>query len=231
MGPVTTCQNRFDEDGQQLKNTDPNVKSVCAGGGNDPGPGETVAYTCLDRFPWTDADGTRYAYAATNSLDTCCQCFELTFLDTSVDKGTGRPCTGCSQYQGELEGEKLIIQVINTGGDVGVSQFDLMLPGGGLGIFNGLVGLESGRNGPPLFPESDVSVWGQRYGGVDSKEACQALPDAVVAGCEWRFDALLGADNPGVSYKRVSCGLHPGLIAGSGCLLAEDAAAAGYGTN
>merc|ERR1712157_572394 len=96
-----------------------------------------------------------------------------------------------------------------------------MIPGGGFGIFNAVTGDEA-QNGPSLFPESNSELWGQRYGGVETKEQCSQLPEQVRAGCEWQFDSLGNADNPGVGFKRVACGLHPGLSERSGCLLAED---------
>ena len=97
-----------------------------------------------------------------------------------------------------------------------------MVPGGGLGIFNGVAGGEA-ENGPTLFPDSPEEDWGARYGGVETREQCAFLPNQELrAGCEFQFDVLKNADNPGVSYKRVSCGDHPELTRKSGCLLAGD---------
>ena len=59
----------------------------------------------------------------------CCECYELTFLDKSVD-GEGKVCEGCSKYEGELAGSTMIVQVINSGGDLGSKQFDIQIPGG-----------------------------------------------------------------------------------------------------
>ena len=59
----------------------------------------------------------------------CCECYELTFLDKSVD-GEGKVCEGCSKYGGELAGSTMIVQVINSGGDLGSKQFDIQIPGG-----------------------------------------------------------------------------------------------------
>ena len=213
MGPVSTCTNEFLPNGTQPHNTDPNVKSVCAGGGTGPG----AAYTCLDRAPFTE-NGQMFAFAASNSP--CCECFELTFLDTAVD-GNGQKCRGCSSYNGELAGETLIVQVVNSGADLGGKHFDLMIPGGGMGIFNGLAGTGA-QNGPPLFPNSTYEAWGQRYGGVSTKSECYGLPVPAQAGCLWRFEDFKGADNPGVSFRRVSCSSYPTLYEKSGCLLEED---------
>jgi hypothetical protein len=225
-GPVFTCANTFDEGtGQQLRNpeSNPNLKNVCAGGGTNPtDPNGSVAYSCVDRQPWTDSStGQNYAFAARNSLDSCCKCYKLTFLDVSIGRD-GSPCSpDCSKYRGELQGESLVIQVINTGGDLAAAQFDIMIPGFGFGIFDGVT---QGVNGPGLFQGSDPALWGQRYGGLDQegREACDLLPEPVRAGCRWQFDQFLNSDNPGVTYERVSCALHPELVEKSGCLLLED---------
>ena len=81
----------------------------------------------------------------------------------------------------------------------------------------------SAPNGPGLFG-GDESSWGNRYGGVDELERCELLPAPARPGCRWRYEqeGLAGADNPGVSYKRVKCGYHPKLYERSGCLLAAD---------
>ena len=54
-----------------------------------------------------------------------------------------------------IAGKKMIVQATNTGSDVGEGQFDLAMPGGGVGQFNGCDtewGAPSGG-------------WGQQYGG------------------------------------------------------------------
>ena len=85
--------------------------------------------------------------------------------------------------------------------------------------FSGVTG--QAPNGPALFNNQEED-WGDRYGGVRTRAECARLPPAAIPGCEWRFDSLQGADNPGVSYKRVKCGFHPNLYEKSGCLLKED---------
>jgi hypothetical protein len=52
-------------------------------------------------------------------LKRCCACYELTFST--------------------LGNKKFIVQITNTGGDLGDNHFDLQIPGGGVGIFNGNV--------------------------------------------------------------------------------------------
>jgi hypothetical protein len=38
---------------------------------------------------------------------------------------------------GPVAGKKMVVQATNTGGDLGENHFDLLIPGGGVGIFNG----------------------------------------------------------------------------------------------
>ncbi|QDZ22956.1 glycoside hydrolase [Chloropicon primus] len=197
-GVVKSCSNKFDDEGNQIPLENPNVKSVCGGGGVEE-EGGSVAYQCIDQQPFNEGKQ-RYGFAASNAR--CCECYELTF------------------QEGDIAGETAIVQVINEGGDLGEKQFDIQIPGGGYGIFNGATG--SPPNGPPLFENSVEADWGQRYGGVQSREECFNLPSSVQPGCLWRWDSLGGADNPSVTYKRVKCGLHPKLYEKSGCLLAAD---------
>ncbi len=86
------------------------------------------------------------------------------------------------------------MQVTNTGGDLGNNHFDLQMPGGGVGIFDGC---------SSQFPGS--YSWGQRYGGVSQRSDCDNLPAAIRSGCYWRFDWFMNADNPSISFKQVAC--------------------------
>ena len=89
----------------------------------------------------------------------------------------------------------MIVQATNTGADLAEGQFDLAIPGGGVGIYNGCTD-EWGA--PP-------SGWGAQYGGISSN-TCSTFPKALQAGCNWRFgDFFEGADNPTVDWKSVTC--------------------------
>ena len=91
-------------------------------------------------------------------------------------------------------GKELIVQVTNTGGDLGDNHFDLQMPGGGVGIFDGC---------SVQFPGS--YTWDQRYGGVSQRSDCDQLPGVLRAGCYWRFDWFMNADNPSMRFKQVAC--------------------------
>ena len=89
----------------------------------------------------------------------------------------------------------MIVQVTNTGGDLGNNHFDLQMPGGGFGIFT--------QACPAQFPGS--YSWGAQYGGVSQRSDCANLPSALQSGCYWRFDWFQNADNPSISFKQVAC--------------------------
>ena len=88
----------------------------------------------------------------------------------------------------------MIVQVTNTGGDLGSNHFDLQMPGGGVGMFDGC-----SRQFPGSFS------WGAQYGGVSQRSNCDNLPTVLRPGCYWRFDWFQNADNPSISFKQVTC--------------------------
>lgn len=182
--PVTTC------DIHDNPLTDYNAVSGCDGGS---------AYMSSKESPWAVTDDLAYGYAAVNiaggsESSWCCACYELTFTS------------------GPVAGKKMIVQATNTGGDLGSNQFDISIPGGGVGIFNGC----TTEWGAPS------SGWGAQYGGISSN-TCSTFPEALQAGCNWRFDWFQNADNPTVDFTQVAC---PAAITkNSGCTRADDSSA------
>ncbi|WP_373371911.1 hypothetical protein [Archangium lansingense] len=167
--PVGACA----KDGKTVL-SDRNAQNACQGG---------PSYMCNKNQPWA-ADATRsYGFAAAALMgkkesDWLCGCYALKFTSGAV-KGTTH-----------------VVQVIDTAGTDGKSNvFDLLIPGGGVGIFNGCQGQ---WNAP-------ADGWGARYGGVSSRSECAGLPADLQAGCNWRFDWFKNADNPTVSFRRVKC--------------------------
>ncbi|KAG8950009.1 hypothetical protein FRC04_008088 [Tulasnella sp. 424] len=175
---VTTC----DKSNNPL--TDVNATSGCDGGS---------AFACADNSPKVISDTLAYGFAAVNlsgqtEADWCCSCYKLTFTS------------------GPVVGKTMIVQASNTGGDVGGAQFDLMIPGGGVGIFTAGCTSQYGS----------LDGWGAQYGGVSSAAQCSNLPAALQAGCQFRFGWFMGADNPNVSWEKVTC--PASLAAVSGCV-------------
>ncbi|KAI1174793.1 endoglucanase from Humicola Insolens At 1.7a resolution [Nemania sp. FL0916] len=180
--PVGTC----DKNDALLADVD--AKSGCDGG---------VAYTCTDFSPWAVSDTVAYGFAATNiaggtESSWCCACYQIDFTS------------------GPVAGKSMIVQSTNTGGDLGSNQFDLLMPGGGVGLFDG------------CKSEFGQSLPGQQYGGVSSRSDCDAsnMPASLRAGCYWRFDWFENADNPNVNFKQVAC--PAALTAVSGCKRSDD---------
>jgi hypothetical protein len=175
---------------------DRNVQSACTGGS---------AHACYNFAPWAITDQLAYGFAAHNDV-ACGQCFELSFTGESNsrpnDPGSASVC-----------GKKLVVQVVNTGG-IAQTQFDIMVPGGGVGDFDA------------CSSQWTTSNLGERYGGF--LLACQKKSDDydtyktcarqwcssvfaggdksdLLAGCNWLVDWLAVADNPKVKYRPVDC--------------------------
>lgn len=107
----------------------------------------------------------------------------------------------------------MIVQATNIGYDVGEVQFDLAIPGGGVGVFP--KGCAKQYNAP-------ANGWGSlgAYGGTATRSECDALPDKLRDGCYFRFDWMQGSNNPTVEYERVSCPAE--LVAKSQCKRDDD---------
>ncbi|TGO56172.1 hypothetical protein BCON_0081g00150 [Botryotinia convoluta] len=183
-GPVGTC----DVNDSPLSDPTAVAVSGCNGGNS---------YMCSDQSPWAVSDDLAYGYAAVNiaggsEASWCCACYELTFTSTA------------------LAGKKMIVQATNTGGDLGSNQFDLAIPGGGVGIFNGC----TTEFGAPS------SGWGAQYGGVAAVSSCSTFPAALQPGCNFRFNWFESADNPTVDFKQVECPAE--LTKSTGCKRADD---------
>jgi len=102
----------------------------------------------------------------------------------------------------------MVVQSTSTGGDLGSNHFDLAIPGGGVGLFDGC---------KPQFG----GLPGATYGGISSRSQCSSFPSALLPGCNWRFDWFNNADNPGFTFQQVQC---PGeLVAKTGCRRSDDA--------
>ncbi|MDQ2644417.1 MAG: endoglucanase, partial [Myxococcota bacterium] len=184
---------------RQNGGTGANDQSACSGGG---------AFACFDYSPWAVSEDLSYGYAAFNGAP-CGTCFELKFTGESNsqpdDQGAPALC-----------GKRMIVQVVNIGGIEG-GQFDLMIPGGGVGDFNACSN---------QWGVQDDAQLGERYGGLmlacqrkDNElearkactlEACNSLFSngsfsQLLDGCKWTVDWLNTADNPRVVYEQVNC--------------------------
>lgn len=88
---------------------------------------------------------------------------------------------------GPVSGQKMVVQVTNSGGDLGENHFDLQIPGGGVGV--SCFYIYKFYNDVKLFITNKITIhfiqifngcqsqwntgadgWGDRYGGVRSVE-------------------------------------------------------------
>jgi hypothetical protein len=196
MAPLKTCM----VDGSTI-NTDPEAKSSCEGG---------TSYVCYSFIPWTVNEHLSYGFAATSSGDVCGKCFEMQF--------TGEGHYSNTPGAVALEGKRMIVQAINIGFDVGGGQFDLLIPGGGVGAFNGCStqwGIDNGLLGAQYG--GLLSACMQEYGYYDHDALKQCLRSKndelfrsrglteMAEGLDWFIDWFEAADNPNLIYREIPC--------------------------
>jgi len=180
---------------------------------------EKGVFTCTDMAPIAVNDTLSYAYVAgPGSQTTCGKCFHLQYNGSfkSASESNAPKATHKA-----LKGKHLVVMTSNIGHDVERGQFDLMVPGGGVGAFDALSVQVNGQG----------INWGAGFGGFltecqngmkcgyDStlqcyqdciKEMCDAafansgLPN-LLRGCYWFADWFMAADNPTYNWEEVEC--------------------------
>ena len=121
------------------------------------------AHTCFDMAPYAVNDTLAYAFAATDN-GLCGECFMLQFNGDWAED-VARPTHRA------LKGKTLIVMANNTG--VGERWFDIMIPGGGLGDYDGF-SVQLG-----MSPEENAGYSGPlglRTGGLLSECIFGTLP-------------------------------------------------------
>ncbi|KAK4443497.1 RlpA-like double-psi beta-barrel-protein domain-containing protein-containing protein [Podospora aff. communis PSN243] len=116
-------------------------------------------------------------------------------------------CCSLKFTSGPVAGKTMVVQSTSTGGDLGSNHFDLNIPGGGVGLFDGC---------RPQFG----GLPGAQYGGISNQGQCSSFPAALKPGCNWRFEWFNNADNPNFTFQQVQCPAE--LVAKSGCKRADD---------
>jgi len=163
------------------------TQSACSNGG---------AFMCWNGAPWALDSTLSYGFVARNGVP-CGRCFQIEFPGTSHNGGSNAGTQA-------LAGKTMIVQAINIGG-IEASQFDLLIPGGGVGQFNACSKQWGG---------SDL---GAQYGGFltgcNGDKACVqnkcnsifAGKQELLDGCNWFLTWFNAADNPNVVYKQIAC--------------------------
>lgn len=170
-----------------------------------------AAYTCFDMAPWQVNESLSYGFAAVPADgDICGRCYQLEFSGT----GHNLPDDPGSVALG---GKTMIVQAVNIGFDVGGGQFDVLIPGGGVGAFDAC---SSQWNVQPnelgatyggfltACQQNNGGNWAQTKQCV--LDRCNAVfdepgHDDLIAGCEWFVGWYEAADNPNLQYQEVAC--------------------------
>jgi hypothetical protein len=178
--PMQSCS----QDNSRLSAYD--AQSACGGGS---------AFMCWDFAPWSASDTLSYGFAAYNGV-ACGTCFQLQFTGTSHN-GDGKSTSS-------LSGKTMIVQVINIGG-IEANQFDLLIPGGGVGANNACSN---------QWGSSDLgATYGGFLTGCSGDKTCVQNKCSTVfsskpllkAGCDWFTGWFNAADNPALKYQKITC--------------------------
>lgn len=191
--PVSSC----DQSDNSLGVTE--QQSACFSGG---------AYTCHRMAPWAYSNVVSFGFAAVNGVG-CGTCFQLQFTG-------GTHNAGADPGSQSLAGKQMIVMATNIG-DISQGQFDILIPGGGVGQFNAC----SNQWG------IDAAELGAQYGGFlleckqqhgndyaasreCTRQKCESVfgsrgLDEMYDGCMWFVDWFGAADNPSFTYQQVEC--------------------------
>ena len=182
------------------ENTNWGDGSVCSGGSQ---------MTCTSQIPFTIDGCTEmaFAFAAVPAANggSCGKCFQLTFT------GEGHYSSTNANTK-KLKGKKLIIMATNIGGDVQQGQFDIMIPGGGVGMFNGCSSMGWGNQGAQYGGllsecETETNYSAGRYKSCLTEKCNKAFSNDEQAkkGCLFLADWMGAAGNPEHNYVEVEC--------------------------
>jgi|GEM_PF-2447520 len=168
--------------------------SSCQGGGS---------FACYDEAPHAVSDCLSYGYVA-KANPNCGGCYRMEF----TGQGHDNPNDAGSKL---IKGKQMIVKVSNTGSDVNGNQFDLMIPGGGVGIYNACSNQWNVQNTADL---------GAQYGGFLAacssgthaakkdcvRAKCELIPEGEARdGCYWFVDWFQIADNPTFTSTQTEC--------------------------
>lgn len=192
--PVDSC----DSSGNNV--TNPDSQSACSGGS---------ATTCNSFAPWSYSSDVSFGFAATHAGSNvrCGTCYKLQFTGSSHNGGS-------DPGSAALNGKVMIVMATNIGGDVsGGGQLDLLIPGGGLGMFNGC-----GQAWNVPANELGATYGGLRAGCSGNLEAikscvankCESVfgrrgLDDMYEGCMWYVNWFQAADNPNFRQETIDC--------------------------
>ena len=206
---MPSCAWNENSGGNPTKTCDAKGKNPVSGGQNICAGGQQT--TCTTQMPIIASDKVAYAFAAVPAADggKCGKCFALTFT------GKGKYETKANHEA--LAGKTLVVMASNIGGDVSHGQFDIMIPGGGFGMFNGCS--QMGWNIPNnttqyggLLSDCEKEVG---YDGdlLNKRKECLtkkcnsafASDTQAKEGCLFLATWMEAAGNPEHTFKEVEC--------------------------
>ena len=186
---------------------------------------EKGVFACTDMAPIAVNDNLAYAYVAGTADSKCGKCYHLQYDGHFANEMENNPPKATHKA---LQGKHLVVMASNIGRDVAggnvnlpAGQFDLMVPGGGVGAFNALstqIGVPAsglGANGGGFLTECQKDYNCGTEGSLDCYQTCvKDMCDAVfgnaglpnlLRGCHWFADWYMAADNPTYYIEEVEC--------------------------
>ena len=178
------------------------------------------SFTCTDMAPIKVNDTLSYGFVAGPSNQGCGKCYHLQYDGSTSNMGNDGP--DVKDTHKALKGKHMIVMASNIGHDVDANstQFDLLVPGGGVGIFNALstqIGktpeeLGSNNGGVLSYCMQKLGYWQvtkEQYQECVI-EKCEAVFDSTVwphlnRGCKWLATFFEAADNPSFVWEEVAC--------------------------
>jgi len=173
-----------------------------------------ISYVCWDMAPMALNDTLAYAFVAgTLKKPVCGHCFQVQF-------DGGNHGNDIKDAHKKLKGKTLIVMATNTGGDVEEGQFDIMVPGGGPGMFDSFaeqIGvpknqLGEGFGGFLTTCQREINDYDKPAEVYQEcvRKKCNAVfskPEHkdLLRGCLWFTDWFMAADNPTFISKEVDC--------------------------
>jgi hypothetical protein len=197
LGSNTRCKNCSRDGVTEIAANDNSSISSCDNGN---------AYTCYDQIPYVVNNNLAYAFAATpGDGNDCGKCFQLQFT------GTGKYSNDPNHVT--IQGKTLIVISSNIGHDVSGGQFDLMIPGGGVGAsdpFSSQIGVSKAQLGEQYGGLLTDCERANNYDATKYKSCligkCNLFTNATLKeGCLWLANWMEAANNPNVLYKQVTC--------------------------
>ena len=187
---------------------------------------EKGVFTCTDMAPIAVNDTLSYAYVAGTADSKCGKCYHLQYDGHFKDEFENNPPKATHKA---LKGKHLVVMASNIGNDVAggnanlpAGQFDLMVPGGGVGAFDALstqvnkgAGFNWGAGFGGFLTECQKNTNCGTEGSLECYQTCvKDMCDAAFAdgglpnllrGCHWFADWYMAADNPTYYIEEVEC--------------------------